>query len=76
MASAIMGNPDRLKLSERLTTSFCAIDPAIAREFAKVTFLSNNRADLSSVVARTLVLQCPQLIAPIAVAEYVAEVHL
>ena len=58
---------------ERLTTSFCATDPAIAREFAKVTFLSDNRADLALVTARTLVLQCREdIIAPIAVGEYVA----
>ena len=74
MAPAIMGNPDRPELGERLTTSFCATDPAIAREFAKVTFLSDNRADLPSVTARTLVLQCHQdIIAPIAVGEYVAD---
>ena len=74
MAPAIMGNPDRPELGERLTASFCATDPAIARDFAKVTFLSDNRADLPSVTARTLVLQCHQdIIAPIAVGKYVAD---
>ena len=73
MAPAIMGNSDRPELSERLTTSFCATDPAIAREFARVTFMSDNREDLAAIAARTLVLQCrDDIIAPIAVGEYVA----
>ena len=46
MAPAIMGNPERPELSGTLENSFCATDPEIAREFAKVTFLSDNRADL------------------------------
>ncbi len=72
MAPAIMGNRDRPKLGERLANSFCATDPEIAREFARVTFLSDNREDLAKVVARTLVLQCSDdIIAPISVGEYV-----
>jgi sigma-B regulation protein RsbQ len=72
MAPAIMGNPDRPELSETLTKSFCATDPAIAREFARVTFLSDNRADLASITARTLILQCREdIIAPQCVGEYV-----
>jgi sigma-B regulation protein RsbQ len=72
MAPAIMGNADRPELGERLTNSFCATDPEIARQFARVTFLSDNRADLSKLVARTLVLQCrDDIIAPECVGEYV-----
>jgi len=74
MAPAIMGNADRPELSTTLENSFCATDPEIAREFAKVTFLSDNRADLSSIVARTLILQCrDDIIAPQCVGEYVHE---
>jgi sigma-B regulation protein RsbQ len=73
MAPVIVGNDDRPELGERLTNSFCSTDPDIAREFAGVTFFSDNRADLSSIPARTLVLQCRQdIIAPEAVGEYVA----
>jgi sigma-B regulation protein RsbQ len=73
MAPAIMGNPDRPELGETLTNSFCATDPKIAREFARVTFFSDNRADLPQVKARTLVLQCREdIIAPISVGEYVS----
>src|ERR1051326_8338039 len=58
MAPVIMGNPDRPELGEELTNSFCRTDPAIAREFARVTFLSDNRADLRTVNVPCLVLQC------------------
>jgi sigma-B regulation protein RsbQ len=72
MAPAIMGNPDRPELGETLTNSFCATDPDIAREFARVTFLSDNRDDLSRVTARTLILQCrDDIIAPTSVGEFV-----
>jgi sigma-B regulation protein RsbQ len=72
MAPVIMGNPDRPELGEELTNSFCMTDPDIARRFARVTFLSDNRADLARVTARSLVLQCSEdVIAPQAVGEYV-----
>jgi sigma-B regulation protein RsbQ len=72
MAPVIMGNPDRPELGEELTNSFCRTDPAIAKRFARVTFLSDNRADLAKVSAPTLVLQCTEdVIAPTAVGEYV-----
>jgi sigma-B regulation protein RsbQ len=72
MAPAIMGNPDRPELGEALANSFCATDPQIARDFARVTFLSDNRADLPAITARTLVLQCrDDIIAPACVGQYV-----
>ncbi|KOU27827.1 sigma factor sigB regulation protein rsbQ [Streptomyces sp. WM6373] len=58
MAPVIMGNPDRPELGEELTNSFCRTDPEIARVFARVTFLSDNRADLAAVTVPTLVAQC------------------
>jgi len=72
MAPAIMGNPGKPELGTRLTNSFCATDPTIAREFARTTFMSDNRHDLARITARTLVLQCREdIIAPTAVGEYV-----
>ncbi len=72
MAPAIMGNPDWPELAGELTDSFCRADPEIAKRFARATFLSDNRADLAGLAARTLVLQCQQdVIAPLAVGEYV-----
>ena len=74
MAPAIVGNPDRPELGEELTASFCRTDPEIAARFARVTFMSDNRADLDTVAVPTLVLQCSDdVIAPDAVGEYVHE---
>ena len=71
MAPVIMGNTDRPELGEELTNSFCRTDPDIAKEFARVTFKSDNRADLDKVAIPTLVLQCSEdVIAPLAVGEY------
>ena len=74
MAPVIMGNPDQPALGDELTESFCRTDPEIARRFARVTFLSDNRADLAGVTVPTLVLQSTQdVIAPMSVGEYVVE---
>jgi sigma-B regulation protein RsbQ len=72
MAPVIMGNPERPVLGQELTNSFCRTDPAVAALFARVTFLSDNRADLSRVRTPTLVLQCSDdPIAPAVVGDYV-----
>lgn len=72
MAPAIMGNPGRPALGSELTNSFCRTDPDIASHFARVTFLSDNRADLSSVDVPTLILQCSDdIIAPPSVGAFV-----
>lgn len=74
IAPVIMGRPDRPELGEELTSSFCRTDPAIARHFARTTFLSDNRTDLADVGTRSLVLQCRQdAIAPVEVGTYVHE---
>lgn len=72
MAPVVMGQPDRPHLNEELTNSFCRADPVIARHFARVTFLSDNRADLPKVPVPALVLQCSNdVLAPRSVGEYV-----
>jgi sigma-B regulation protein RsbQ len=77
MAPVIMGNPDRPELGAELTESFCRTDPEIARRFARVTFMSDNRADLARVKTRCLVLQCAEdAIAPEAVGRFVDESFL
>ncbi|MCA1664272.1 MAG: alpha/beta hydrolase, partial [Myxococcales bacterium] len=71
MAPVIMANADRPQLGDELTNSFCRTDPAVAQQFARVTFLSDNRADLSKLAIPTLVLQCSEdVIAPAAVGDY------
>jgi sigma-B regulation protein RsbQ len=72
MAPAIMGTPDRPELGEELTNSFCATDPAMARVFARTTFLSDSRDDLAGVRVPTLILESAEdLIAPRQVGAYV-----
>lgn len=74
MADAMMANPDRPELGAELTQNFCSTDPTIARHFAHVTFLSDNRADLASVTLPTLVVQCSSdIIAPSTVGRFVHE---
>ncbi len=74
MAPVITGNRDRPELAAELGASFCRCDPAIARHFARVTFLSDNRRDLPLVTLPTLVLQSSDdAIAPLTVGRYVHE---
>ncbi len=71
MAPAIMGAPDRPELGAELTASFCRTDPDIAKQFAKTTFLSDNRDEVAKLKTRTLVIQSSDdLIAPVTVGEY------
>lgn len=72
MAPVIMAHADRPELSDELAESFCRVDPTIARQFARVTFLSDNRAELGQVTVPTLVVQCrDDAIAPVPVGEFV-----
>ncbi|NWC93804.1 MULTISPECIES: alpha/beta fold hydrolase [unclassified Pseudomonas] len=71
MAPAIMGAPDQPALGEELTNSFCRTEPDIAKQFARVTFMADNRADVNGLQTPTLILQSTDdLIAPVAVGEY------
>ena len=74
MAPVIMGNPERPELGAELTASFCAVNPAIAGQFARATFLGDNRRDLAEVTVPTLVLQSSDdVIAPVEVGEFVRD---
>lgn len=75
MAPAIMGAPGQPELGQELANSFCRTDPDIAKHFARVTFMSDNRADLPRLQAPTLILQCSEdIIAPVAVGQYMQRV--
>lgn len=70
----IIGNPEKQEYSEELKNSFCSMNPDIAKHFAKVTFLGDNRNDLSKVLTQTLIIQCdPDVIAPVEVGKFVHE---
>jgi sigma-B regulation protein RsbQ len=73
-ASKVMANGERPELKEELKDSFCKNDPVIANQFARVTFLSDNRNDLKALKTPTLILQCiNDVIAPVEVGQYVHE---
>jgi sigma-B regulation protein RsbQ len=72
MAPAIMGAAEQPELGQELANSFCRTDPEIAKHFARVTFLSDHRADLPLSRTPTLILQCTDdLIAPVEVGRYI-----
>jgi sigma-B regulation protein RsbQ len=74
IAPLIMGVSECPELTTELADSFCRSDPTIARHFAHVTFLSDNRRDLAAVQVPTLVIQSSDdVIAPVPVGRYVAE---
>jgi sigma-B regulation protein RsbQ len=71
-APAFMGNPDRPELGQELKENFCRSNPEIARHFARVTFLSDHRADLPLLQTPTLILDCQDdFVAPPEVGRYV-----
>ena len=71
MAPAIMGTPDQPQLAVELTNSFCRTDPEIAKQFARATFLSDNRADVPKLKTPALIVQCDDdIIAPLSVGDF------
>ncbi|MEO8553141.1 MAG: alpha/beta hydrolase, partial [Kofleriaceae bacterium] len=62
---------DQPELAVELTNSFCRTDPEIAKQFARVTFLSDVRKELAQLETPTLIVQCnDDIIAPVSVGEY------
>lgn len=75
MAPVIMGAPGQPELSDELADSFCRTEPEIAKQFARVTFMSDNRQDVAGLDTPILILQSSDdLIAPIVVGEYLHRV--
>ncbi|HXF77389.1 MAG TPA: alpha/beta hydrolase [Usitatibacter sp.] len=73
LAPVVMKNPQEPQLARELETSFCATDPRMTRQFARATFLSDNRADLDKLKVPSLILQCSEdAVAPDAVGRYLA----
>jgi sigma-B regulation protein RsbQ len=74
LAPMVMQRPDRPELTAELEQLFCSMDRDAAREFAAVTFLADNRADLPRLGTPSLILQCAaDRIAPASVGEYMHE---
>jgi sigma-B regulation protein RsbQ len=73
LAPMVTGNPDRPELAAELDASFCSTDPVVARQFADVTFMADNRADLPGLRVPSLVMQvADDALAPRSVGEFVA----
>jgi sigma-B regulation protein RsbQ len=74
MAPAIMGTPDVPENAEELEASFRRVNPMVAREFSRVSFLSDVRHLLKDVAVPTLILQCTDdLLAPVHIGRYLQE---
>ncbi|WP_297575003.1 alpha/beta fold hydrolase [uncultured Deefgea sp.] len=59
-------------VTAELSDSFCSTDPTVAKVFARTTFFSDNRADLSKVKVPCLILQHrTDTLAPLSVGEYI-----
>ena len=72
LAPSIMGKDGDPTPGIELANSFCSIDPVIAKQFARVTFLSDNRQDLSLIPVQSLTIQCSvDTIAPLIVGQYI-----
>ncbi len=72
MAPVIMGEENGTELVGELSGSFCRMNPDIARQFARVTFLEDTRPVLKEVSVHSLILQSKyDAIAPVSVGEYV-----
>jgi sigma-B regulation protein RsbQ len=73
-APLVMGNLDNPALSRELAESFCRMDPEIALHFARVSFLSDVRAEVPKCQTPGLILQCrDDVIAPVTVGEYLRD---
>ncbi|AYA36171.1 alpha/beta hydrolase [Hymenobacter oligotrophus] len=76
LAPQVMGNLDRPELTEELISNFLCLNPAVAAQFGRVTFLSDTRAELPKVQVPSLILQsADDFIVPVAVGEYLHQ-HL
>jgi sigma-B regulation protein RsbQ len=70
-APLAMGNADKPELSQDLNETFCSADPAITLDFARLTFLSDNRNDLPKLQTPCLILQTAEdIVAPLSVGAY------
>lgn len=76
MAPVIMGTPDRPEFGDELHERLRRLDPAVARTFARATFLADVRHVLPQVTVPTLVLHCTDdAIVPDAAGHYLRD-HL
>ena len=74
MAPTVMANPERPELTRELEERFCRLDPVVARDFARATFLSDLRDELPRARVPALVVQLRRdAVAPVEVGKYLHE---
>ncbi|RPD45323.1 alpha/beta hydrolase [Hymenobacter sediminis] len=67
----LVGGDMRPELVDEVLASFTRVDPAIARQFARATFLSDYRAQLNQLQVPSLIIQCAEdSVAPTEVGRY------
>ncbi|WP_174363923.1 alpha/beta fold hydrolase [uncultured Caballeronia sp.] len=57
IAPAVLGTQAQSKLGSKFANTFCRNDPEIGKHFARVSFLSDHRAELVRVTTPTLIVQ-------------------
>jgi sigma-B regulation protein RsbQ len=62
-ADLLLGPTNASSLGEELARAFCETDSTIAKQFARVAFLSDNRGDVARLSLPTLVVQCTEDVA-------------
>lgn len=74
VAPLVIPQTEQSERRQELEDSFCSIPPEIIREFARVTFLADNRRDLKKVTVPCLILQSQDdALAPVSVGEYLQQ---
>lgn len=72
MAPVVIGEANGPELQDEWRNSVCRADPEIAKEFARVTFCSDHRAEYRQVRTPTLLIECSDdALAPPAVGAFV-----
>lgn len=74
IAPVIVANPAQPELADEMENNFCTTDNEILKQFARITFFSDNRKDLPKIPVKSLTLQCSEdFVAPLEVGQYIKE---
>lgn len=72
LSPQLIATPNRSDLAEEMEANFCKTDHEVVKQFARVTFLTDNRKDLPNIPVESLTLQCTDdMVAPVEVGEYI-----
>lgn len=75
LAPVVGGGAHQPEASAEMQVRFCALNPDVARTFARATFFTDLRAELPSFAAHTLIVQCAyDALAPVSVGNYMHRV--